>query len=242
VELTDHLTAKSAEEAPLRPLVETAIRKVAGVAAVERLSGILFGPVQQILAATRDFKPQMLDELELRSKPVRELWEAAGPGLLFGLKKKLGEPILAESASITLVYPAMGGGGVAHSTYNRVSFEAVLANTVVGLPEVVRLAWLLAQLQFELPEVQGRMPRSRTLSLAPLAVLPAVLEAANDLDLGAPLEQALPTALQAWRLGPVDAESLLAWWETYLADRPSWPTALFALEALLTASEPESAA
>ena len=53
----------------------------------------------------------------------------------------------APAASVILVRPALGGGGAAFPEAKAVSFEAMLANPQRELPEIVRLAWLLAQIE-----------------------------------------------------------------------------------------------
>src|SRR5690606_23019649 len=92
-----------------------------------------------------------LEELELRSAPLREQWEARGGGLLATLARLTTAGLVPEMADVILVHPVLGGGGAAHWQYNSVQFEAVLANPLAELPEVLRLGWLLAQLNFDLP-------------------------------------------------------------------------------------------
>jgi hypothetical protein len=233
--LIDHLTAVSIEPIGLEHQVSLAIRKAAGAGHVARMAAMVTGWMQQMQSLFVEVHHNALEQLELRSTPLREQWEARGPGLIARLRSIVGPESIVESADAILVQPVMGGGGVAHVPYNRVSFEAVLANPVGDLPEVVRLGWLLAQLQLDLPTIQGYLSRQRVLEVGALALVPGTLAAAHDVELTGPVESVLPRALDAWRLPSTDSDSLLAWWETYLADRPAWNLALAALDRLVSA-------
>jgi hypothetical protein len=231
--LVEHLAATSVESTSLEEQARVAIRKTVGDVNVSGLSAAVTAWIRQIQSIFLQVHSNALDELELRSKPLREQWEARGPGLIARLGLWIGSESIAELADVILVQPVLGGGGTAHVPYNRVSFEAVLANSEAELPEVVRLGWLLSQLQLDLPAIQGQLSRQRTLAVGSLALLPATLAAAHDVELTAPPDTALAMALEAWRLPHVHAETLLAWWETYLDTRPSWSMSLAALDQLL---------
>ncbi len=230
--LVEHLTAASVESSSCDQQVRLAIRKVAGESSVPRMAAAVTGWIQQMLGIFLQVHPRALEELQLRSDPLRQQWDARGPGLMARLRSFLGPEPLVESADVILVQPVMGGGGEAFVPYNRVSFEAVLANPVDELPEVIRLGWLLAQLQLDLPTIQGQLSRQRTLEVGAWAAVPAILAAAHDVELSGPVEIALPKALAAWRLPAADADTLLAWWETYLADCPPWGIGLAALDQM----------
>ena len=92
-----------------------------------------------VLAAQRSALPQLDDELALRELPLREQWEARGPGILTHVAQLTESGLYPEEAEVLLVHPALGGGGAAHLPYNSVRIEAVLANPHADLPEVVRL-------------------------------------------------------------------------------------------------------
>ena len=126
-------------------------------------------------------QPKLLDELELRAGPLREQWEGRGPGLLAGICRLTEPGILVERADVLVVYPVAGGGGTAHREHNAVSIEAVLANPLPQLPEVARLAWLIAQLNLDLPRYTETLRGSRR--VAALATIPPTLAAAADVEL-----------------------------------------------------------
>lgn len=136
------------------------------------------------------------DELALRSGPLRAAWEARGPGLWRSLQRELQQELPIATASVILVRPARGGGGEAYPQQAAVSMEAMLANPHPELPEVVRLAWLLAQL----PLTEKTDDRER----ARLALIPAVLSAAADVELLSASEPTLRAALRHWHLADDD--------------------------------------
>ncbi|MEX2121378.1 MAG: hypothetical protein WD847_17425 [Pirellulales bacterium] len=145
--------------------------------------------------------------------------------------------LIAERADVVLVHPATGGGGAAYAAYNLVIFEGMPATPMAELPEVVRLGWLLSVLNSDLPKFSENISRQRLHRVALLAMVPAVLDAAQEVELIAPGERPLARALEAWHLdraGPVDLATLLGdWWETYCESHPRWRVALEALDRLV---------
>ena len=91
------------------------------------------------------FYPRLTEELLLRQRPLRELWEAHGPGLLYQISRQQSLE-LPSKAQIVTVLPIHGGGGEAIAEHESVVIETVLANPIGNLPEILRLAWLIAQL------------------------------------------------------------------------------------------------
>ena len=146
------------------------------------------------------------------------------------------EALLVESCPVLLVHPARGGGGAAHLPYNSVRIEAVLANPHAELPEVLRLAWLIAQLNLDLPAISEAINPARLPHVARFALLPAVLAAAEIVELARLSPESLQQAITAWGLSVpsgIDAAPLVHdWWQTYQADRPPWRVALKALDHL----------
>lgn len=190
------------------------------------------------IEATVDRQAQLVDELVLRGRPLVEQWEARGPGLLHTLTQMTEAGLLVERADVVLVYPATGGGGTAHLLVNAVSFEAVLANAQADLPEVTRLAWLLAQLNMDLPRYAEHVPAERLAELAGQAAIPAVLAAAQVVELARLDEPTIARALDVWRVAPPGAAparagTLLAWWTTYDQRPTPWAVALAALDQML---------
>lgn len=236
--LWEHLVPLAVRVDSQRMLAETLLVKIRGLdrfspAMVAELVGLL----SAVEAAQRSVLPNLAEELRLRIGPLREQWEARGPGMLANLQNLLAPEVVPDEAEVLLVHPACGGGGEAHVAYNSVRFEAVLANPHVGLPEVARLGWLLGQLQLDLPIFSEGLPRPRVNHLAPLALALPALAAAEEVDLARCDHPTLQLAWTAWRLDraapPAFAPTLLDWWRVYRESRPPFRTALSALSSLL---------
>jgi hypothetical protein len=235
-----------------RQLVDQTITKLAGSGApagalAGRLAGCLAGLKAAFQEAYRDTAiagaAPLVDELLLRGRPLAAQWEARGPGMLWHIARSTEEGVLAERADVVLVYPLVGGHGLAHLPVNTVTFEAVLANPVDDLPEVVRLTWLLAQLNLDLPKFTERLPATRRERVAQLAMVPPVLAAAEHVELGRFSTDAIERAIVVWRqvdanASPADvaatAGTLMTWWTTYQAGTTPWVVALAALDQMLT--------
>lgn len=219
-----------------REFAEAAIRKTVGAKETEYATPHIAGRIDDLENAFLQAIPNLQQELELRCRPIREQWEARGPGLLKTFAQLTDPSLVVEQATVMLIHPALGGGGDAHLTTNSVRVEAVLANPNERLPEVVRLAWLLAQLNCDLPANADLIHADRLPHIARLAVLPAVLQGAEEVELVSSAATALPIALEMWRFDlPPDVQAVpivTNWWAMYQANRPAWPVALTALDRL----------
>ena len=233
------LVALSSEIDGNRQLVQTAFTRLWGPQAaneptIARLSGCISGLEASLLRE----RPQLTDELDHRSRPLREQWESRGPGLLCEMVRLTENSLLAESASVVMVAPIVGGHGRAHLLGNRVTFEAMLVNPHPQLPETLRLGWLLAQLNQDLPVFSETIPAARRPLVISLAALPLVLAAAKPVELAQLDAETLRSAFQCWHLPtglPTDVDARLkAWWDTYQSGATRWATALTALDAMLT--------
>jgi hypothetical protein len=229
-----------------RLLVERALSRRSGTTrSSEPFIQRLTGRVRDLEVAYRNLHasrqgPPLVEELEIRSGPLREQWQAYGPGLLHQIGQMTEPDLIAESAEIVLVQPAVGGHGVAHLGNNRVTFEAVLTNPVPELPEVVRLAWLLAQLQLDLPRFGERIARDRLPVVAMHALLPPTLAAVREMEIALLGDDSIRKALDAWHVGDSGsresrAQALGDWWQAYESNPPAWPVAIAALDTLLPA-------
>jgi hypothetical protein len=231
-----NLTALAADFESNRELAEISLRKTVGP---QGTSGIdrLAGAITQLEEAVRQAFPQLEEELRLRLRPLQEQWESRGPGLLRGIARRTDPRILVPRAEVILVLPARGGGGVAHLASNRVRFEAVLANAIPFLPEPVRLGWLLSQVALDLPVFADAIHGERLPPVAALAMLPATLAAAVDVEWAGPRPDLMLQALQHWGwaadTAPVMADIVQNWWETFQSDPADWSVALAALDRLL---------
>lgn len=149
------------------------------------------------------------EETVLRIRPLREHWEARGPGLLGHLSNTLPWLPIAPTATVHLLKPRVGGAGRVVSP-NEIEFEAVLANPWPMLPEVVRLGWLLACaacLELPLSERQSRVNE--------LALVPAVIASAEYVELASLNEPTLECAINHWfepRDQTTNATQMFRWW------------------------------
>jgi len=180
--------------------------------------------------------PNVSEELALRERPLREQWEARGNGLLGEIARLTDEGLIPERCEVLLVLPAVGGYGEAHLAYNSLRIEAVLANPIAELPETVRLGWLIAQLQLDVPKYSENIETQRLPDIARLAMLPPALVAGEAMELTKFKPELIASAVEAWRLNRADADIpavLGQWWQTYIESRPPFSVALAALDQLL---------
>ena len=218
-------------------VVRKAAIRVGDNAAISRLAGF----ISDIEAAYNQFFPKFNEQLPLRARPLQENWLGFGPGLIAHLGRLTQKDLLVSKARVVLLQPILGGAGVAHIDLNLVRIEAVLTNPMVELPEVVRLAWLLSQLQLDLSIHSETIGANLLARLAPLAMLPPILAAAEVMELSKCDESVAELAIEQWHIPvPQDKEVhteivpiMMDWWETYLQTRPNWQTALQALAKML---------
>ncbi len=121
--------------------------------------------------------PDLNQQLTWRTGPLREQWEARGPGLMRLISRFSNTPLQSDIVpEVVLVQPTVGGAGCLLIDDRRLLFEAMLANPISELPEVLRLAWLLCQLCMR--QLSQVAPPT-----ASLAWIPAVLEAGQEVEL-----------------------------------------------------------
>ncbi len=217
-------------------LAQRAVTKTVGAARAEQAAGQLAAAIAGVETAVRQALPNMMEDLSLRLRPMREQWEAHGPGLLHCIARWTDPRIIAQQAQVILVHPSLGGGGSAHVAFNNALIEAVLTNPTEELPEMLRLAWLLSQLNLDLPMFSDTIHGKRLPHVAELAMIPVTLKAAEELDLLQLDPETIDLALNAWHVvtppdvDPVDV--LWRWWGTYVETRPRWDIAFTALDRM----------
>ena len=231
-----NLLGLSAEIDGTRQLAERAVTKTVGAGRVTSVVDELAANIAGIESAVRRAFPGLTDEVTLRVRPLREQWEARGPGLLRSIAHWTDPRLLVAEADVVLVQPSLGGGGSAHLPFNNVHMEAMLTNPVPELPEILRLGWLLAQLNLDLPIFSDNIHGKRLPHIAELAMLPVTLKAAEDVELARLDETTLNLALNSWHIvTPADsdpADILWRWWGTYVETRPRWDIAFTALDRM----------
>lgn len=237
-----HLVPLSSGITAPRELAQAVLLKTAGREAAQFDAPPLAAALRELVAALLAARPALLDELELRWGPLRQQWEARGPGLLAAAGQMTDRQLVVERADVIVVAPLLGGGGQAHLDYNAVTIEAVLANPHPELPETVRLGWLLAQLNLDLPRFGETIRPQRRAVVAGLAMIPPILSAAEQVELAGLSAATLAAAIEAWHLplplvGQTSAAAAAAllddWWHTYQQSRPDWAVSVKALDAML---------
>lgn len=222
---------------PPRQLVEVVLTKLHGASRTTD-SAPLAREISALYRAFLEHAPGLVEELELRTGPIREQWEARGPGLIATLRRLTEPDVAPERSEIVLVRPVTGGGGEAFPPYNSLLLEAVLANSLAELPEVVRLGWLWGQLHFDLPKYAETLGHARVAAVGQLALVPAVLAAAQEVELARLDAPTISLALDTWEINAPGANSppelLLDWWTTYQESHTPWAVALAGLERLLS--------
>lgn len=220
-----------------RQLVELTLTRMRGPGSREQVVSLLAAAIGTLETKLLAARPEMVDELALRGKPLQEQWSARGPGLLKQVERLTDENFVAPSAEVVLVQPWVGGYGRTDLKTNRVLFEAVLTNPHADLPEALRLGWLLAQLNADLPAYSEVISNDNLERVAALATLPVILTAAQTVEWASCDLATIERCLECWQIeteAPQElAEQLFRWWSTYQDGSTSWVVAWRALEALL---------
>jgi hypothetical protein len=197
----------------------------------------LAGAISDVEIAMRLYQPKLMEQLALRGRPLQEMWLGYGAGLLAHIRRLTEPSWLVEEAEGILLHPVVGGAGQALPSMNRFLIEAVLTNPIPELPEVVRVAWLISQLQADLPLYSEQLEPQRAIPIAALASLVVTLAAAEVMELSRCEESTIQLAIEQWPVAIPALEDinvvLMPWWETYLQTRPTWSIALKALDKML---------
>ncbi len=221
-----------------RQLAEAALTKTLGPCArAQALAAPLAGRIADCESAAMRAVPGLVDELAARAEPLQAEWEARAEGLFASVARLTDDRAIAPSAQVVVVWPATGGPGTAFLENNLVLVETPEeVQTERHLPRVVQLAWLVAQLNLDLPIFGERIARDRLPGLAAAAMLPPVLVATEEMGLAKCDNATIAHAIAAcgFALGREGvAETILSWWQTHLDARPPWHVALTALDRML---------
>ncbi|NNE00515.1 MAG: hypothetical protein HKN47_24635 [Pirellulaceae bacterium] len=193
------------------------------------------------LAFQRRF-PKLTEQLALRGRPIRDLWDTVGPGLLSNIAKQIwvGSPPndwWPPRVDAVLVQPMRGGDGGFDSAAHKFWIEAVLTDSDPDVPEVLRVAWLVTQLAVETQTLERSSERTSERSgTLPWSIgsVPLVLSAGKYLDLVKGPELPIQAALQHWRLGDANTAAVVTrWWQAWQKDPTPMPVGLKHLDKLL---------
>ena len=148
--------------------------------------------VKQFQLSVVDLDEQLLH----RQRPLREQWNARGPGMLAWLDRQRTPHEPHDPITVFVVYPISGGAAGIHERHRSLWIEGVLANPMPELPEVVRLAWLVARVKYGVHD-DG----------AAIDLLPAVLAAAEAVELATLSVATARQALISWQLCAADVDA-----------------------------------
>ncbi|MBN1590209.1 MAG: hypothetical protein JW888_11900 [Pirellulales bacterium] len=234
----NHLVPLSASIENNTQLVETVLRKALGYnGRAQALVGPLAGRVADVEAAVRRALPELVEQLADRAERLEQHWQQVGAAMLDLIARPIDPRLIVPKADVILVPAVCGGDGVAHLPYNTVRIESVETDPVPQLPEVLRLAWLLAQLNVDLPMFSETIHRDHLPLVASLAMLPASLASGRELRLCDNDPATVRLAVDRWHLtGPpgVDlADVVTSWWNSHLDLQPAWNVSLAALDRMI---------
>lgn len=179
--------------------------------------------------AFQDCCPRFDEEMQYRQLPLRNLWEAEGPGLLQAIAQQAGIT-LPPQVSIGLMQPISNGGGLASYDRSGILVEAVLNHQDPRLPETLRLGWLIAQCS--LPVRSGRTDYG-DVSQHALALVPFTLSVGEQAGATILNTDVILAALKHWAGGPhwrpqeitqpeMMAEVLHTWWTETASSKLDW--------------------
>jgi hypothetical protein len=229
-----------------RQLAEIALRKTVGRERVESLVTPLAGRITELEKAAQTAFPDLVDRVAARADALRHGWSLFGAQVLNQIGVETDPALLADRADVALLWPSAGGAGAAHLQSNSVRIEAVDDDPDAEFPEWLRLAWLLSQLNLDLPIHSEMIHRDRLSPVAGLAMLPVALNAAAALALQVPWELPVDAtwigrAIEAWQVVPEATPGLTEtvgdWWYSYYESHPRWSVALNALDRMLLEAE-----
>ncbi len=185
--------------------------------------------------------PKLAEQLELRARPLREKWDAIGPGLLREVERQVWDNSppsgwWAQRLTGQLVQPMRGGDGGYAADDGKFWIEAMLTDVDPAVPEVLRVAWLITRIAIE--SHTGKKPGEQSLATAwSLVSVPLVLTAAANLDLAPPDRLPIKRAMELWNRSDANiAETLANWWVNYKQSPTPLPVALKQLDQLLEAA------
>ena len=237
IQFMEHLIPLSSGQESLLEVARAALTKVAGRDRADFRARRYFDLLEDLLVAFRSQLTRLQEKWPLAKGRFEEQWLTHGPTLLAGVENQTEKGFVVKEAEAFVVQPVTGGGGAPHPRYHSFRIEGVAQDPEPALPEVLRLAWMAASLNFLLPHYADHFPTlQRTFAVGIRAVIPVVLTSAAELKLAACDKGALQTAVNMWLPDPEPelAAKLGHWWGAYQDTRPKWPLAVAALDRVLS--------
>ena len=175
--------------------------------------------------------PKLVDQLELRGRPLRERWDTLGAGCLREVERLIWQNSPPQDwwpsrINGYLVQPVRGGDGGWDGPGERFWMEAMLTDADPAIPEVVRVAWLISSVAIE-NHSRSRSSESELIAAWKLASVPIVLSAATALELVASDPLPIAKAISMWHVAPPSAAEVVSnWWDEWQSSETALPVAL----------------
>lgn len=202
---------------------------------VDTMAKAISGAITDLRLLFGERFPKLAEQLPLRSGPLRTAWEAYGPGLLRQIAKLTHDELLPQRVTVWFVQPVAAGGGDADAKSKTVWMEAMLTNVDTQVPEVLRLAWLIARVGLGHENANRFVDPGRLPAVASTALVPIVLAAGRELDLLPTEAWPVPQATQLWLRNTAAKRSdiIQSWWRQLSSGETPFPVAIKALDRML---------
>ncbi|MFN9604369.1 MAG: hypothetical protein ACK6A7_13115 [Planctomycetota bacterium] len=196
-------------------------------------ASLLAGLITDVEAAFRGLFPKYVEQSAFRFRPLQEQWLGYGRGLMTQWNRTAKRNSMIDACIVIGMQPVLGGFGKSHPDRDMVRIEAVLTNARPELPEVIRLGWLISQLN---PHTEGffePVASESTTHLIALATLVPTLAAGQEIELtrcdvttvSAAIEQWLPSHSTERETPTELASLLLEWWHSPVRVASDWAAA-----------------
>ena len=206
-----------------------------GELAADSIAPTIAGHLVDVRIAYFEAYPKLSEQLPLRAGPLRQQWEARGPGLLAAIGRLTHQELLPSKATVAMVQPTISGGGGADPGTGFAWIEAMLTNPHQDVPEVLRLGWLLARLGLARPAASRLVEADRLPGVASLALLPIMIEAGRELELVGDVE--VSRLFEVWNLRRLKSSEAIVhlnkWWAQMEDGETPFPVGMKALDRML---------
>ncbi|QDS92929.1 hypothetical protein FF011L_16840 [Roseimaritima multifibrata] len=203
--------------------------------ALDTLARAVAGKLTEIRLAYNERFPKLAEQLPLRGRPLQTAWDERGRGMLVQIGQQTHADLLPKKVEIRLVQPVSGGGGYVDFQHQAIWVEAMLTNVDPQVPELLRIAWLVARLGIGQGGANRMVEATHLPVVAALGLIPIVLQAGQNLDLVPPGELPIQRTLDLWQQGAAPATTLVLqdWWRQVNSGSTPFPVALKALDRML---------
>lgn len=215
---------------------EAALRACGGSPlTIESTSRSIAGRLTDIRLSFQEKYPKLAEQLPLRARPLQAMWDERGRGLMRQLAAQTHASLIPQSVVAMLVQPVGGGGGDADPQSGRFWIEAMLTDAAPEVPEVLRVAWLVARVGVASPAANRMIDPEHLPSVAATALVPMVLSAGRELDLLRGDELPIDRAFALWDPNASEAtvETLQRWWQQMQSGETPFPVGIKALDRML---------